>query len=235
MSTGEAPHEAGSNSTSSSSPQQLTIPFTSRSLCGEVRVTLRPNRDPNHAHGLDLFFPLVPRSDFPRQFFGFPVLHGEVVYPIPAEQPSYGCLFGWFQFVRCINPEIPSDADVKYGAWEMDIFPYAQDIPSPITYWGYNPSIFDAPARLVNDSEKIEEKEWRAQSLLGILEDAGSTKRVKLVPGVGFGWGFDIRAAEGGKSRIITIKGLEVLDARKEWGNRIGLLRDSYSAWTFLD
>jgi hypothetical protein len=137
--------------------------------------------------------------------------------------------------VRCISPGKASDADAKYGGWEMDIYPYAQDVQTPIVYWGYNPSLFDAPATLVNGNEKIEEKEWRAQTFLCILEDAGMTKRVKLVPGVGFGWGYDIDVGADGKSRTISIKGLEMLDSQKEWTGRLELLRGLYPAWTFLD
>jgi hypothetical protein len=216
--------------------QRLTIPFTSRSLHGEIQATLRPNHDPAHAHGLDLIFPSTPSSSFPTQFFGFPVLHGHVTFPIPASpHPTYACLFGWFQFVRSVPLGTPPDADLKYSGWEMDVYPYAKDLQTPVTYWGYNPSIFDAPAILLDESGKVDEKEWRAQSFLTVLEDAGMTKRVKLVPGAAFGWGFDIRAKEDGNGRDIVIKGLEVLDAQKEWNGKLELLRDLYPAWTFLD
>lgn len=216
--------------------QRLTIPFTSRSLHGEIQATLRPNDDPVHAHGLDLIFPSIPHSSFPMQFFGFPVLHGHITYPIPAPPHStYACLFGWVQFVRSVPFGTPPDADLKYSGWEIDVYPYANDLQTPFAYWGYNPSIFDAPATLLDESGKVDEKEWRAQSFLTVLEDAGMTKRVKLVPGVAVGWGFDIRANEGGNGRNIVIKGLELLDPQTEWNGRLELLRDLYPAWTFLD
>lgn len=222
--------------TSSSTLQHLTIPFNCRSQHGKVEITLRPNCDPVHAHGLDLIFPDVSRASFAEQFFGFPVMHGAITYPIPASlHLSYGNLFGWIQFVRSVPGQIVAEDEHRYSGWEMDIFPYAKDLQTPFAYWGFNPSIFDAPARLLETNGKVQNLEWRAQSFLCILEDAGMTKRVKLVPGVGFGWGFDIQAKDKEIKRDIIISGLEILDAEKEWVDRLGLLRDLYPAWTFIE
>jgi hypothetical protein len=236
MSNKETNPDSSEESPSSPTVQHLTIPFTSRSRHGKIDITLRPNLDPIHAHGLDLIFPAVPQPSFPEQFHGFPVMHGTITYPIPpSAYLSYGNLFGWIQFVRSVSSDTLPGNEEKNEGWEMDIYPYAKDLKSPFVYWGLNPSIFDAPARLLSKDEKVQSLEWRAQSFLCVLEDAGKTKRVMLVPGAGFGWGFDIRAKEGGKGRDITVSDLEVLDVEKAWRGRLGLLRDLYSDWTFLD
>jgi hypothetical protein len=69
-----------------------------------MEVTIPPNQDAEHAHGLDLIFPHIPKSSFPAQFFNFPVARAAIAHPIPATPyPSYSSLFGWIQFVRAIG------------------------------------------------------------------------------------------------------------------------------------
>jgi hypothetical protein len=160
--------------------------------------SLQANHDPIHAHGLDLIFSTVPRPSFPEQFFGFPVLHGTITYPIPSSPYlSYSSLFGWIQFVRSVSSDAQPEDEEEHSGWEMDVYSYAKDLQSPFAYWGFNPSIFDTPARLLDKDEKVQSFEWRSQSFLWVLVDVGMTKRAMLVPGVGFGWGFDIQAKKG--------------------------------------
>ena len=134
---------------------------------------------------------------------------------------------------------IHSDGTSKEtGEWEMDIYPFAKDLGMPFCFWGHNPTAFDAPCRLLREDGKVEEMVWRAQSFLCVLEDAGLSKRVKVLDGAAFGWGFDIEKVEGtgsGVERKIVIAEVEVLDLKKEWVDRLLLLRKEYPAWMFCD
>lgn len=120
----------------------------------------------------------------------------------------------------------------------MDLYPWAKDLPNPFCFWGYNPTAFDAPARLLADDGEVEELVWRAQSFLCVLEDAGMSRRVKVLDGAAFGWGFDIKSIEGRvgtQERKIVVTDVEVLDLEKEWAGRLMLLRKEYPDWTFGD
>jgi hypothetical protein len=122
--------------------------------------------------------------------------------------------------------------------WEMDIYPFAKDLGMPFCFWGHNPTAFDAPCRLLKEDGRVEEMVWRAQSFLCVLEDAGMSKRVKVLKGAAFGWGFNAKSVEGsggGGERKIVVAEVEVLDLEKEWTERLALLRREYPAWTFGD
>jgi hypothetical protein len=216
--------------------QNISVPFKCRDQDGRVNVTLQPNHDHNHAWGLGVIFPFIPRDQYAIHFDGFPVLTAVTEYPIPRNPSSgYGSLFGCIQFVK----EAKADGG---GDWEMDIFPYAKDLKTPFATWGFNPTMFDAPARLWDeDGKKDDGLVWRAQSYLCVLEDAGVSKRVKVIPGAAFGWGYDVhieKVEKGGSSELkrnITIKYPEPLDAEVEWTARIEILRKLYPEWTFYD
>jgi hypothetical protein len=150
---------------------------------------------------------------------------------------SYAQLFGWIQFVKAVP--VNKDESTETGEWEMDIYPFAKDLKMPFLLWGHNPSAFDAPCRLLKDDGMPEELVWRAQSFLCVLEDAAMSKKVMVLEGAAFGWGFDVEkavAADGnGVERKIIVKGIEVLDLEREWVGRLGLLRKEYPEWTFGD
>ncbi|KAH6663367.1 hypothetical protein B0J14DRAFT_276862 [Halenospora varia] len=225
----------------SSKIQRLNLLFKCRGQPGEIHITLQPNLDPAHAWGLDLIYPSIPVSSFQEQFFGFPVIHAEIEYPtfIPKSQPSgsgYGSLFGWIQVIKTTKLNVT--AMKEEGEWEMDIYPsFKEGSNSPFAYWGYKPVLFDAPARLLREDAKVQGLKWRAQSFLCVIEDAGMGRSVRVCPGGGFGWGFDIRAVpenkEGGVSREIHIVDAEPLDLEIEWSGRVELLRRLYPDWTF--
>jgi len=173
-------------------------------------------------------------------------MKAKIEYPVAGTEDlalGYTALFGWVQFVRAIpSSDSPGEeGSDETGEWEIDIFPYAQDLKSPFCYWGYNPTAFDAPARLLRDDGKVEGLDWSAQIFLCVLEDAGMGKKVRIVEGVGFGWGMEIGSvekegegrAEARVERKIVIKQAEGLDVKKEWNERLEFLRSSYPAWTF--
>jgi hypothetical protein len=128
--------------------QNTSVPFKCREQDGRVNITLQPNHDHNHAWGLGVIFPFIPRDEYTLHFDGFPVLTAVTEYPIPRNPSSgYGSLFGCIQFVK----ETKADGS---GDWEMDIFPYAKDLKTPFATWGFNPTMFDAPAKLWDEDGK---------------------------------------------------------------------------------
>ena len=181
-------------------------------------------------------FPETPSTGLTSYFSGFPIMKATVQYAGPSSPiSSYAQLFGWIQFVKQVSTK--SGVEDTTADWKMDIYPWAQDLKSPFCYWGYNPTAFDAPARMLDEVEGIEELAWRTQSYLCVLEDAEISKRVRVLKDAGFGWGYDVKNERvGGKlDRRITVTPISQLDMEKEWRERLVLLRKEYPAWTFGD
>jgi len=215
--------------------RHLTLPFICRARKGHIHINIQPNRDPDTAWGFDLIFPSIPRADFAHQYFGFPVMKAEVEYPIPSNPSSgYGSLFGWIQFVTTTTGSSESKT-------EIDIYPaFEKRSNSPFAIWGYKPTLFDAPCRLLKDDAKVEHLGWRAQSFLCLLEDAGITRTVKVCSGGGFEWGFDIEVKDDGSgeasnARKILIKDAAPMDVKGKWNERVELLRKLYPDWVFRE
>lgn len=206
--------------------QHLTLNFTSRSQPGTIKISIQPNTDNLTAFGLNLIYPDV---SIPLNFYNFPVVHGQITYPIPPNPHSgYASLFGWIQFIKNNTVDQPD------GPWTVDTYPYASDLKDPFGGWGFNPSHFDAPAILWEEENDV--VSWSAQTFLCVLEGAGVSKNVSVFEGAGFGWGFE-QSVDGGNAsvRSITVSKVEVLDVQKEWGERLGLLRENYEEWIFQD
>jgi len=118
----------------------------------------------------------------------------------------------------------------------MDIYPFAQDLNTPFGYWGYNPSVFDAPEIMLAKDGNNKEVVWTAQAYLTVLEDAGVTKNVAVIPGGAFTWGFDINVDENSPSETqIRVRRAEKVAVELDWPERLPLLREMYTEWTFQD
>jgi len=216
------------NANSSSGPVQqlhLTLPFNSRSQAGVISIDIQPNNDDQHAFGLDLLIPGVSQSELAAEFGGFPVVHGAITYPIPASQFSgYGSLFGWIQFV---NSALPGET----GDWAMDLFPFQKGLDNPFGYWGFNPSLFDAPAI---EGGRNQTGGWTAQAYLTVLGDAGGSRNVTVIPGGAFTWGFDIEVDKDCPlQNLIIIRQPEMIAVESEWPQRLPLLEESFPDWAF--
>jgi hypothetical protein len=211
--------------------QHLSLSFNSRSQNGKVSVTLQPNNDNKTANGLGLIYSNVQPADYYDEFHGFPVLHGAITYPVPANPTSgYGSLFGWIQFIKQDVQGEPT------SNWTVDSFPYAQDLKTPFGGWGFNPTLFDAPAILLEEDTNNSAVVWRAQSYLCELVDAGVSKNVTVLPGAAFTWGFDLNYDQKNASqRSIVLSKAGELDVKTYWEQRLPLLRAQYPDWTFYD
>jgi hypothetical protein len=185
--------------------------FEWRGLTGSVQVECMPNDDP---------------ADDPAGYgtaasdaFGFPVCTATVRYP----RRGYNAMFGWVQLVR--------STDNQSGGqhFEMDPFALFGDVRSPYCWYGTEPTLFDAPSR--QDRAPIE---WIAYSFLATtpIDDViqGSPRRV--VPLLGFEWGFDIRT----EALLVEVRTVSSIGS-SEWAAQLPILRAEYPSplWTFAD
>jgi hypothetical protein len=164
---------------------------------GRVLVTCVPNDDPAAVGKLE-----VGR--------GFPVCTAAVEY----QGRGYRALFGWIQLVRS------TDNSSGGRAFEMDPFSLFEDAPSPYCWFGITPTLFDAPSR----DEKVP-MEWLAHSFLAVTPLRDRLRRV--VPLLGFSWGFDIADQER-----ITLRPVARLSAG-DWDAHLPYLCKSYPGWEF--
>jgi len=142
--------------------------FEWRGLTGSVQVECIPNDDP------------VGYGTAASDAFGLPVCTATVRYP----RRGYNAMFGWVQLVRSTDNESGGQH------FEMDPFALFGDVRSPYCWYGTEPTLFDTPSRQVRAPI-----EWIAYSFLATtpVDEVmqGSPRRV--VPLLGFEWGFDIR------------------------------------------
>jgi hypothetical protein len=147
---------------------------------------------------------------------GFPVCMATVRY----SGQGYDAFFGWIQLV------CSTDNGARGTAFEMDPLSLFQDAPSPYAFYGLMPSLFDAPSR-----ESRKEMQWVAHSFLATtpLDSDLSTNLNdrRVVPLVGFSWGFDIDPHEN-----ITVHPMARLPG-VAWGHQVPLLRRAYPGWKF--
>lgn len=177
--------------------------FTWRSEAGSVHVECAPNTNPDF-YGCWLS---VAK--------GFPVCTATVDYP----DRGYRSMLGWVQLVRSTDNE---SGGLRF---ELDPFGLFGDAPSPYCWYGQRPTLFDAPSRSVRVP-----LEWVAHSFLATtpLDEVAQLKPRRVVPLVGFSWGF----SDSGSSVILT--DIEALTDR-EWNMHLDALRQAYPLWVFSE
>lgn len=182
--------------------QHLEIPFiVSRRKPCAVSVTVEPDHDPER-HGQHL----VGIHDDPAVTKGYPIIQASVSSP---ESRTYAAIYGWVQITHTPGED-----------WVMDLYPPFQDVNSPYTFWGAEPTLVDAPSRPAT----LENYDWTARSFLTYSPDAAMTKRV--VPILAFEWGFWI---EDYKVYVKKLRQLEV----SSWNEHLELFRGKFDGWTF--
>jgi len=176
----------------------LDIPFTHEGRPGRVLVTCKPSTNPESigkapAHA------------------GFPVCTATVELSASA---GYLSFCGWVQLVR--------SNDNESGGLEFEIDPLGpfDDNPSPFCFYGFAPTLFDAPSR-----DTRTEMSWVAHSFLAgvdLIEE-----RRGVVPLLGFAWGFEMAA--DGSIELQTPSSLELT----RWNDHLPHLRRMYPSWAF--
>ncbi len=177
--------------------------FTWRGEVGRVHVECVPNTDP------DFYGCWMSVAK------GFPVCTAIVDYPARG----YRSMLGWVQLVRSTDNE--SDG-VRF---ELDPFALFGDAPAPYCWYGQCPTLFDAPSRSVRVP-----LEWVAHSFLATtpLDEVAQLQARRVVPLVGFSWGF----TDSG-SRVVLSDIEALTDA--EWSTHLDVLRQGYPLWVFAE
>jgi hypothetical protein len=165
---------------------------------GRVSVTCEPNDDPES----------VGKGVEAR---GFPMCTATIEFP----GRGYRSLLGWIQLVRS------TDNESSGTAFEMDPARFFEDSPAPFCFYGFAPTLFDAPSR-----DDRSELDWLAHAFLAFVpRDRGSSKAA--IPLLGFSWGF--RIDDRG---TITLASPGRLSAR-DWLGHVPYLKRTYPAWKF--
>jgi hypothetical protein len=171
------------------------LPFSLRGLPGVVDVNVGTTRDPEELGAL-------PGAA------GLAFCEATVSYP----GKGYTGMLGWIQLVRS------TDNSTHGEQFEMDPLETLGEVPHPFCFFGFRPTLFDAPAR---DSRA--DLDWLAHSFLCHI--AGRSHREIHVL-AGFAWGFTINAG------IAVPTPPRALEA-SEWDQHLGLLHSGYPAWRF--
>lgn len=177
----------------------MEIPFVHLRRPGRVTVTCATTTDP------------ALLGAFPAAV-GLPHLTARVEY----QEHGYRALFGWVQLVRSTDNLSCGDG------FELDPFALFADAPSPYCFFGFEPTLFEAPARDVRAR-----MEWVAHAFLAYSPLDSDDREV--VPIVGFSWGFD-----GDDRERVTPRELRRL-ADDDWAHHVPLLRSTFPAWTIAD
>jgi hypothetical protein len=184
--------------------RNLEIPFWLRGASGTFHVSIAPNVDPL-AVGCEFLLFGMPSE----VALSYPVCTATVEY----EREGYAAIFGWTQLVRS------TDNSTGGESFEVDPIAVYRDVDTPYAWYGFRPTLFDAPFRF--DKRDMS---WECHSFLCFLPDAVLSRNVRAI--TGFSWGFDIRA------ETISIYDPVRLDA-EAWNHHVSVLRDAHPNWTF--
>lgn len=168
--------------------------FTHHAVPGRVEVDVVANADP-------------PSLGCDDENLDFPACTAKVRYA----GGGYHAMFGWVQLVR--------STDAATAAFEMDPFFLFPDIDVPYCFYGYKPTLFDAPGRTHRD-----DMDWIAHSFLAVTPTEFGARQV--TPLQGFSWGFSIR------SKVIRVAPVLPLTPN-EWISHLPYLRAAYPTWQF--
>ncbi|WP_422769784.1 hypothetical protein ACN28C_24035 [Plantactinospora sp. WMMC1484] len=163
---------------------------------GRVLVEVAPNVDPV----------AVGKSERDR---GMPVCTASVEF----SARGYRSLLGWVQLV-CE----PSAA----AGFEIDPFDLFADSSAPFAWYGFRPTLFDAPSRWRSGVVR-----WQAHSFLTI--GPWDVDRRLVVPLVGFAWGYEQDAED--RLRVSPVRSLGPAD----WDGHRGYMAERYPTWRFGD
>jgi hypothetical protein len=172
----------------------MHLPFSLAGAPGHVDVVVAVNTDP-------LALGCRPAAR------GFPYCSASVNHPARG----YTAALGWIQLVRS------TDGASGGASFEMDPFEPLGSTTHPFAFFGFLPTLFDAPSR-----EPIGDMAWTAHSFLCRLGERTQHTRALL----GFSWGFLIR------HHTITPHGPAVLDPA-DWNEHLTMLAHQHPGWSF--
>jgi hypothetical protein len=173
----------------------MRIPFARTGIIGEVNVAVELVHDP-----VAVGKPLGTE--------GFPSCEATITY----QGRGYSALFGWVQLVRA--------EDFAGDRFALDPLKFFEDAPSPHCFYGFCPTLYDAPSR-----DECAAVDWTAHSFLAPIDLFDGGRQVR--PLLGFSWGFDIDA--GG---ALAVKPTKLLTAH-DWELHVVYLTDRFPSWRF--
>jgi hypothetical protein len=126
---------------------------------------------------------------------------------IEQDARGYADALGWIQLV---------DSSDAPDGFAIDPFEPLGEVTHPFCFFGFAPTLFDAPSRRTR-----EDMTWTANTFLaGIRDD------LEAFSILGFSWGFTVRGE-------VTIVGPTELD-ESIWDDRLPALEASYPRWRFV-
>jgi hypothetical protein len=162
---------------------------------GAVAVEVGVNEDPG----------ALGCPDYAR---GFPYCRATVS---PSAR-GYSDFLGWVQIV---------DSSDLAGEFRIDPFEPLGDVPHPFCFYGFSPTLFDAPHR-----EHRRDTDWLAHSFLCGLGDDPLDGQAEVDALLGFSWGFKIREGE------IAVEQPARLCA-EDWDGHRAYLSKAFPRWSF--
>jgi hypothetical protein len=169
----------------------VRIDFTHAGASGSVEIEVAAITDPE-ALGC------------PPHARGFPYCRAA----IEQDARGYADALGWIQLV---------DSSETSAGFELDPFEPLGAVGHPFAFFGFAPTLFDAPSR-----PQRPDMTWTADSFL-----AGIADERQAVALLGFSWGFKIR---GGEISVIAPAELD----ESAWTSRIPALHEACPDWDFL-
>ncbi|MGC4903406.1 hypothetical protein ACLQ2Y_29265 [Micromonospora echinospora] len=158
----------------------------------------------------------VSSTDHPEELGAGPgatgLAHCEATVSYPGQ--GYSSLLGWIQLVRS------TDNSSGGRQFEMDPLEILGDLPHPFCFFGFKPTLFDAPSR---DSRA--DLDWLAHSFLCRIADEGLREIHALA---GFAWGFATAAGVSTPTQPRRLK-------PAEWSQHLDLLHAAHPSWRFAD
>jgi hypothetical protein len=183
-------------------PERLTLPYRWAGAVGTVSVEVGVNDDPA----------ALGCAEFAR---GFPYMRAM----ISPQEVGYNNVMGWIQLTRWGAPGSQSE-------FRMDPYAPLREIPHPFGFFGFSPTMFDAP-----HTDEDGEHEFTAHTFLGAIggdlfdfEDETKAPQARAI--LGFCWGYEKRA-DG-----IPHWGPRPLGP-EDWGAHLPYLSAKHPRWHF--
>jgi hypothetical protein len=98
----------------------------------------------------------------------------------------------------------------------MDPYEPLGILPHPFCWFGFAPTLFDAPSRA-----RLEDMDWTAHSFLSFI---GGPREARAI--LGFSWGFAVR------EQAVAAEGVAPLPP-DTWDAHLPLLRQEHPSWRF--
>ena len=116
-----------------------------------------------------------------------------------------------------------TDNDSGGRRFELDPFSLFNDTPTPYCWYGTCPTLFDAPSRGARQPLELVAHSFLATTP---LEEVARWRPRRVVPLVGFSWGFTDTGSR------VALHECEVLPG-EAWDAHLELLRSTYQWWHF--